>query len=122
MTTPEAMEHAQGPFDHVNLVLRFLLELVMVGALAWAGAALVSGTWQSIAAAVLAPVVVVGIWGLLVAPGSGRRLRDPARLAVELALFAATAVALAAAGQPAWGVGFVVLAAANALVLRWRRV
>ncbi|MGN6610947.1 MAG: YrdB family protein [Angustibacter sp.] len=122
MTTPEAMEHAQGPFDHVNLVLRFVLELVMFVGLAWAAASLVSGTWQSIAAAVLAPVVAVGLWGVLIAPGSRRRLPDPARLVVELLLFAATGLVLAAAGHPGGGLAFAVVAAANALVLRWRRI
>jgi hypothetical protein len=122
MTTPEAMEHAQGPFDHVNLVLRFVLELVMLVGLAWAAAALVSGTWQSIAVAVLAPVVAIGLWGVFVAPGSRRRLADPARLVVELVLFAVTGALVAAAGRTAWGVAFAVVAAANALVLRWRRV
>lgn len=122
MTTPEAMDHAQGPFDHVNLVLRFALELVMFVGLAWAAAALVSGTWQSIAAAIIAPVVAIGLWGVLIAPGSRHRLADPARLVVELLLFAATGVVVAAAGRPGWGVAFAVVAAANALVLRWRRL
>ncbi|KQX68621.1 hypothetical protein ASD06_17950 [Angustibacter sp. Root456] len=116
------MDHAQRPFDHVNLVLRFLLELVMFIGLAWAAAALVSGTWQSIAAAVLAPVVAIGVWGVLIAPGSRRRLPDPARLVVELLLFAGTGVVVAAAGLPAWGVALAVVAALNALVLRWRRI
>ena len=97
MTTPDAMEHAQGPFDRVNLVLRFLLELVMFVGLAWAAAALVPGRWPSIAAAVLAPVVAIVLWGALIAPGSGRRLAEPARLVVELALFAATGGVVAAA-------------------------
>lgn len=122
MTTPDAMEHAQGPFDRVNLVLRFLLELVMFVGLAWAAAALVPGRWPSIAAAVLAPVVAIVLWGALIAPGSGRRLAEPARLVVELALFAATGGVVAAAGHEGWGVGFAAVAAANALVLRWRRL
>ena len=121
MTTPEAMEHAQGPFDHVNLVLRFLLELVMLVALAWAGATIASGTWQSITAAVLAPVVAIGVWGVLIAPGSRHRLPDPARLVVELVLFCATGAALSWAGRTALGVAFTVVAAANAVVLRLRR-
>jgi hypothetical protein len=122
MTTPDATEHAQGPFDHVNLVLRFLLELVMLAALAWSGAAIASGTWPSVAAGVLAPVAAIGLWGLLVAPASRHRLPDPARLVVELALFAATGLALAVAGHVPLGVAFAVVAAANALVLRWRGV
>ncbi|MGN6303085.1 MAG: YrdB family protein [Angustibacter sp.] len=122
MTTPDGPDHAQGPFDHVNLVLRFVLELVMFVGLAWAAAALVSGRWPSIAAAVVAPVVAIGVWGVLIAPGSRRRLADPARLVVELLLFAATAVGVAAAEHPAWGIAFAVVAAANALVLRWRRI
>jgi hypothetical protein len=120
MSSPDAMEHAQGPLDHVNLVLRFVLELVMLAALAWSGAVIAEGWWLSIAAAVLAPVVAIGLWGLLVAPASRHRLSDPARLVVELALFAGTALALAAAGHAVAAVAFAVVAAANALVLRWR--
>jgi hypothetical protein len=120
MTTQDAMDHAQGPFDHANLVLRFLLELVMVVALAWSGASLASGMWPSIAAGVLAPVVAVGLWGWLMAPNSAHRLPDPVRLVAELALFAATGLAVAAAGRAALGIVFAAVAAANAVVLRLR--
>jgi hypothetical protein len=122
MTTPDAVEHAQGPLDHVNLVLRFLLELVMLAALAWSAATITDGRWPSVLAAVLAPVVAIGLWGLLVAPGSRQRLPDPARLVVELALFSATGLALAWAHHVALGVVFAVAAAANAVWLRWRGV
>lgn len=74
--------------------LRFLLELCTLVALAVAGAAL--GWW----AAVLAPAVLVAVWGRFVAPNSAHRLDDPARLLLELGLFAATGAALAAAGHP----------------------
>ena len=91
-----------------NLGLRFLLELALLGALAVWGFSLDS-TWLSVVAGIGAPVIAAGVWGLWIAPKSERRLTDPSRLALELLLFAAAAVALAAAGRTALAAAFVAL-------------
>lgn len=92
--------------------VRFLLELAMLAALAVAGASV------SPVAAVALPLAAAVVWGAWVAPKARRRLPDPWRLAVELALFGAAGALLAASGRPVLGVALVALAAADAVGLR----
>jgi hypothetical protein len=83
-----------------NLGLRFLLELALLAALAVWGFSLGS-TWLSVVAGIGAPVMAACVWGLWIAPKSERRLTDPTRLVLELLLFTAAAIALAATGRTA---------------------
>lgn len=73
----------------VLLGVRFLAELGLLACLAVGG-------WQrgdSLLASVLLglglPLVAAAVWGRWVAPRAARRLGDPARLGVEVTLFAA---------------------------------
>ena len=59
------------------------------------------------------PLLAAVAWGLLVAPASRRRLADPARLVVEILLFAAGTAALAAVGSPLAAIVFAIVVAAN---------
>jgi hypothetical protein len=92
----------------------FLEELVLLAVLAIAGARLAGGTLASIALAVALPLAAAVLWGALLAPNARRRLAHPARLALKLALVAAGAVLLAAAGLAWWAVAF---ALASAILL-----
>ncbi len=74
--------------------VRFLLELCLVAALVVVGAAV---GWFL---AVLLPVALVVAWGWLIAPKSTRRLPDPQRLVLEIAIFIFTGIALAISGYP----------------------
>ena len=58
------------------------------------------------------------MWGAWLAPRAPRRLADPARLVLEVALFAAGGLALVAAGQAAFGVAHAVLGVINAALVR----
>jgi hypothetical protein len=80
----------------VLLALRFLAELGMLGCLGVVGWRAGDSTAQSIGLAVVLPLVVAVVWGRAVAPRAPRRLRDPARLALEVLLFAGTLVAVLA--------------------------
>ena len=64
------------------------------------------------------PLVVVAIWGAFVAPRARRRLRDPARFAVELVIFAAATAALVAVDQVVLAVVYAVVAVATAALAR----
>jgi len=86
-----------------SLALRFLLELTLLAGLAISGARLADGL-AGLLLAVGLPVVVAVVWGAFIAPRAQRRLRDPARLAVEILLFTTGAVALVAAGLAAAGI------------------
>ena len=102
----------------VNLGVRFLLELLMLAALAWAGAGLVSSRWLSVVLAVALPLAASVIWGMWIAPKASRRLHDPLRLVVELVLFGAASAGLAAIGHPLLAVAFAAILLANIAVLR----
>lgn len=91
--------------------VRFASELAALVGAGVAGAA--AGPVGAVAAAVAFAVV----WGVAIAPKSDRRLPDPGRLAVEVALFLAVGAGLVARGHPVGGVllGGVGIAAAVAL-------
>jgi hypothetical protein len=65
-----------------------------------------------------APLLAAVIWGLWVAPASRRRLPDPARLVVEVVLFAAGVAALTAAGYVVVAVVFGVVVTVNIVLVR----
>ena len=93
------------------LTLRFLCELVALGAFVWWG-------WPLLG--ILVAVAVAVFWGALVGPKSSRRLPDPWRLAAELAIFAGATAALVAVDQTIFALLFATAAVVTAgLVRRW---
>jgi hypothetical protein len=99
----------------VAAVLRFLLELLLLAAVGYFGF-----TFGGLAGWILGlglPAVIVAIWGAFVAPRAARPLADPARLVVELVLFALGMGALAAVGQWPWGVALFVAFVVDRYVL-----
>ena len=99
-----------------NLALKFAVELAAIASLGYWGASL-GGSRLPVAGMVLAPAVMITLWGLFAAPKAHRRLSLWPRIPLELSLLLSGAVALLAADQ---GVLAAVLAAAvavNALLL-----
>jgi hypothetical protein len=68
--------------------------------------------------AVALPLAAVAVWACWVAPRARRRLADPARLVVELALFGATATGAVAVGLGLAAALFAVGAIGTALLVR----
>lgn len=87
----------------VGLGIRFVSELVMFAGLGVAGYRLADGLLAGALLAVVAPAAGIAVWGAWVAPRARNRLPDPARAAVEVALFAGTGAALAVTGTPVAG-------------------
>jgi hypothetical protein len=85
--------------------VRFACEIAAVVAVVWWG-------WPVLG--VLAGAVVIALWGTWVAPKSKRRLSDPARIVLELVIFALAAAAFASVGQTLLAVVFAVAAVATA--------
>lgn len=84
------------------LALRFLAELGMLACLGIGGWQLGRSLPESVLLGVALPLVVAVVWGRWVAPRAPRRLRDPARLGVEVTVFAAALlVMMGAAPSPA---------------------
>lgn len=79
--------------------VRFLLELCLLAAVASWGLGLDAGQPARVIVGLGAAVAVAAVWGRYVAPRSVHRLDDPARFAVELALFGIGAGALLASGS-----------------------
>jgi uncharacterized protein DUF2568 len=88
-----------------NLVLRFLLELTALAAASYWGFATASGVTQWILG-LGAPLAVAIVWGLFVSPKAAIEVPRPVRFAIELLVWAAAAVALAAADQVVLGIAF----------------
>ena len=61
----------------------------MLVALGWVGGEIGSSWLVSVLLAIALPVIAAVVWGMFIAPKAPRRLTDPAKLLVELALFAA---------------------------------
>ena len=91
------------------LAVRFACELAALVALAW---------WLWFVLGVVVALAVAVVWGVLIAPKASRRLTDPARLVLELAIFALATVAYLAVGQPVVAVAFAILAVATAVLSR----
>lgn len=83
--------------------VRFLAELGLLAAFGYVGVRIALGAGWGTAAGLVAAIVLAAlaasVWGRWVSPKAPARLADPARLAVELALFGTAGVALAVLGR-----------------------
>jgi hypothetical protein len=101
-----------------NLALRFVCELAALAALAVWGAQASDDPALQVLLGITAPMAVVAVWGMWVAPRASRRAPDPARAAIEVVVFGAAVAGLVDAGHPALGVALGVLAAVTGALVR----
>jgi membrane protein implicated in regulation of membrane protease activity len=95
-----------------SLGVRFACELAALVAVGWWG-------WTvSAVLVVVLPLLVAVVWGAFVAPRARRRVPDPARLALEVVIFAAATACFLAVGQQLVAVVFAVAAVVTALLVR----
>jgi hypothetical protein len=95
-----------------NIVLRFLLELCVLAALAFWGATTSLRLPARIALAIVLPLIVAAVWALVVSPGARIDI-GPLRLVVELVIFAAGATALLARERILLGVLLAIVCVVN---------
>jgi uncharacterized protein DUF2568 len=100
----------------LNLLLKFLLELVALAAFALWGASVADGA-AAAALAVALPLVVAVLWGRFAAPKARRRLPLRLRAPFELTVFALGALALWGAESVVPAAVFAAVAAGNAALL-----
>src|SRR5258707_14085376 len=106
----------------INLGIAFLLELCMLGALAYWGFQVTDSVPLKVLLGIGVPVVVIVIWARFMAPNSTTRLTGTAYLLVKLVLFGAAAIALAFAGQVTLAIIFAVVAVINqVLLIVWKQ-
>lgn len=79
-------------------LVRFTAELGMLTALGYGGWHLLEPVALSVVLVLALPLVAASVWGRWVAPRAAHRLADPARLAIEVVLFATAAGVLVLAG------------------------
>ena len=95
----------------VLLTIRFLAELGLLVALAWAGWHVWDSVLASLLLVVLLPAAAAVVWGLWIAPRARNRLADPWRAVVEGALFFGTFVLVTRSDASAVGPALLMLAA-----------
>jgi hypothetical protein len=84
----------------VLLTVRFLLELTLLVALGIGGWDLADAATTQVVLAVALPLLAAFVWGLLLSPKARVGAPLPARVAIELTLFAVASLLLWAAGLP----------------------
>ena len=100
----------------MNLALRFLVELVGIAAVAYAGFQAAPVPLRAVAA-VGAAAALIAIWWLVVAPNTANGLSQPQKDLIGTALLLLAAGALAVAGQSGLAVGFAAIVIVNAALL-----
>jgi hypothetical protein len=101
----------------VALALRFLVaELGALVALVWWG--IDAGGFGIVLGLVLA-FAVIALWAAFVAPKALRRLDDPARIVLELVIFAGATAAFLAVGQPIVAIAYAIVAVLTAVATRY---
>ena len=105
-----------------NLALSFILELCMLAALGYWGFKTGSATVVQLILCLGVPLLAAVVWGILMAPTSPRRLREPFHLILEVIIFALAIIALYTAGQPTLAAIFGVVYVINAVLrLVWHQ-
>jgi hypothetical protein len=99
----------------INLALRFVLELIALGALGWWGWAQTDSWWRALWAIGLVLLAAI-VWGTFAVPNDPSRggnglvqVPGVARLALELLVFGAAALALKSLGRPTLALAFTIL-------------
>jgi hypothetical protein len=100
-----------------NLVLRLLVELACLAALAFWGAGATGSTPADILLAILAPLAAATAWGIWSAPRAAHRLAGRRLTAFELSMLAVSCALLAVAGAPLLAIALAVVAVANGVFL-----
>lgn len=100
----------------INLGLRFLLEILLLVALAYWGFETHDGAIRWVLG-LGAPIAAALTWGAFVAPKSSRRLADPLRLIVEIVLYGLGVLSLIDASQPTSALVFGALVVINLILL-----
>jgi hypothetical protein len=109
---------SQRSMRSLNLVFRFVLELVVLVALFLWGVSVSGDLIVQVVLGLGAPALALTVWGLFVAPKASRRLPDPQRLALEIVVFGAGVLAFLATGELLLGL-LLAAAATLSLALMW---
>ena len=104
-----------------NLLAAFLAELVALGIFAWWGWSIDGTTLVRLLLAIGLPAVTAVVWGLFAAP-TAQHTTPLVRTVVKVLVFGLAGVALWSLGHAVSAVVFVVLVAANLLIIRTQKL
>jgi hypothetical protein len=99
------------------LAIRFAVEVLGVIGLGYLGATVPAGFAPRLALGIGAPLALLAVWSLVVAPKARNPIPVRARELIGTALLVAVALALALAGQPGWGAGLAAIATADQILI-----
>ena len=100
-----------------TLVIRFMVEVVGIGALGYWGLQTSTDGFARIVLAIAAPIVLIVVWALIVAPKATNALSQPQRDLIGTGLLLLAAVALAIAGQPTLALVFAAVVVIDYVVM-----
>jgi hypothetical protein len=83
-------------FESLTLLVRFLLELSMLGALGYWGFKTGDGAATKALLGLGAPLAVAAVWGMFIAPKATVDVPTPVWIGLQVIVFGAAALALAA--------------------------
>jgi hypothetical protein len=104
------------PLHIANEALAFLLEVFMLAAIAWWGAAVGSTRVAGVLLGIAAPLAVALLWGLFAAPKARIRLPLAGVLAFKALAFGAAVAAIESRGRPSLAIAFAVVALVNTAI------
>jgi hypothetical protein len=99
-----------------NLLLRFLLELCVLGTVGYWGFKTGGGMAAKIGLSIGAPLVVAVVWAMFVSPRAPVHLPPLLSLLLQVVIFGLAAAALAATGHRTLGFAFVAVVVINAVL------
>lgn len=106
----------------INLAVRFLLELCVLGICAYRGYAAGDRPLTAFLFGVGAPLGFAVIWGTFISPKAAFRLREPWRSLVELAIFGLATAALYSLGKAPLAAAFgAVYLVSKLLMVIWKQ-
>ena len=101
---------------NANDVVAFLVEMVVLGLLAWAGFAADATLWLRLLLGIGLPLVAAVLWGLFAAPRA-RISSPPLRLATKLLVLGAGVLAGFLVLPAAWAAAFAVVVVVNLVLM-----
>jgi hypothetical protein len=104
-----------------NLLIAFLAELVALGIFAWWGWAAADNTAVRLLLAIGLPLLAAVVWGLYAAP-TAKRGSPVVRWVVKVIVFGLAGAALWSLGHPVLAAIFVVVVAANLLIIQVQKI
>ena len=109
--------HAIFLIRSLNLLVRFLLELCLLGAVGYWGFETGDGAGMQALLGIGGPLLIAVVWGLFISPKATVELPIAAWIGLQVLLFGGAAAALTAVGSPTLAAAFLLVVVANGALM-----